>query len=100
MLLSGVVQYADDPYVMIRKRASQGRFAIFNRLPLASRDRLTVQKIEGGVAYKGSYPAWFLSEERFFASLPGKLIMRWRSSTDRVMLDGDEIVYQGALIAL
>src|SRR5207249_4552400 len=67
LLLSSVVQYLPDPYSFLND-VLQHDFGhvIVDRTPFMrdGRDRLTVQHVPAWI-YEASYPAWFLSEERF-----------------------------------
>ncbi len=95
VFMSGFVQYAADPYRMLREFVPRGRYALLNRLPLADRDQLTVQR---GRGY--SYPAWFLDRARFDAALLelGRKVSEWRVPQDVVRLNGRKITYSGMLI--
>ncbi|MDE2041024.1 MAG: methyltransferase, TIGR04325 family [Patescibacteria group bacterium] len=66
ILLSSVIQYLEKPYEMLEKIVGHGfRYVIFDRTAfLSDHDRLTVQKVPPRI-YDASYPAWFLSENKF-----------------------------------
>jgi putative methyltransferase (TIGR04325 family) len=86
LLLSGVLQALEDPYVWI---ATFNRLDIphivLDRIPIvedAQRDVLTVQNVEPHI-YNASYPSWFFDEARFldaFASY--RSIAAFRSQYD------------------
>jgi putative methyltransferase (TIGR04325 family) len=70
VIASSVVQYLPEPYDLIRELLEhRPRFVFVDRTPLlaGAEERLTVEHVPpelGG----GSYPAWFLSEDRFLAA--------------------------------
>lgn len=95
VLMSGVIQYTPDPYAMLERYGRLGTHLIVTRMLLNSgSDRLTVQTVPG----QASYPAWFLSEDRFLSALPGRLLMRWSVPQDRLTLDGQTVTGQGFII--
>jgi putative methyltransferase (TIGR04325 family) len=97
-LMSGFLQYVEDPYRAFDEMAAHGRYVLINRLPLTAADRLTVQRVRG--RYRASYPAWFLSRSRFLAhvSQSHQIVMQWAVPQDAPMLDGRRVVYQGMLL--
>jgi putative methyltransferase (TIGR04325 family) len=72
VLLSSVIQYVTDPYAMLRSAAARGKKLVINRLPLIDgpEDVPTIQHLRM-YGRRGSYPAWFLSREKFFQFLAG-----------------------------
>ena len=67
ILLSGVIQYIEKPYDLLKKIINYGlEFIIIDRTAFikGDEDRLTVQKVSPKI-YKASYPAWFFSETKF-----------------------------------
>lgn len=67
VLFSSVVQYLEKPYEVLEGVLGHGiDFLLFDRTPFieASADKLCVQKVSGRI-YTASYPAWFLSHDRF-----------------------------------
>ncbi|MES1174473.1 MAG: methyltransferase, TIGR04325 family [Myxococcales bacterium] len=63
VLLSGVIQYLEQPHAMLdRIFALKPSFVVLDRTPLidAPKDRLTVQTVSKRI-YPGSYPAWFFA---------------------------------------
>jgi putative methyltransferase (TIGR04325 family) len=74
VLFSSVLQYVEEPYgILTTAVESDVPFILLDRTPFieAPRDRLTVQTVSKRV-YPASYPAWFLSRERFMRRLAGK----------------------------
>jgi len=66
-LFSSVLQYLPDPLVPVADIAgAEIRYALIDRTAFIDedRDRLTVQHVPAAI-YKASYPAWFLSRNRF-----------------------------------
>jgi putative methyltransferase (TIGR04325 family) len=67
MLLSGVLQYLEEPYRRISELNDYGfHYIIVDRAPLiaADDDVLAVQHVQRNI-YKASFPAWFFSERKF-----------------------------------
>jgi putative methyltransferase (TIGR04325 family) len=97
VLLSTVLPYLRDPYAEFTRFAGMAEYLILARLPLWSRDRLTV---ETPSRYAASYPAWFLDEAKLLQAVRahGVIRMRWSSKQDALRLDGRKIVLQGMLI--
>ena len=69
LLLSSVIQYLKDPYLLLQKvKSSNFEYIIFDRTPfvLDDNDILTVQKVPREI-YAASYPCWFFGKQRFYA---------------------------------
>jgi len=67
VLLSNVIQYLENPYVILEEIISKKiEYIIVDRTLFVNRDedRLTIQKVPEKI-YKASYCCWFLSEEKF-----------------------------------
>jgi putative methyltransferase (TIGR04325 family) len=74
ILLSSVLPYVPEPYILLRDILLTGyKFILLDRTPFiaGARDRLTVQKVSGKI-YRASYPAWFLSEQKIMDTFLGK----------------------------
>lgn len=74
ILLSGVIQYLENPHLFLDSLTSFGfRYIIFDRTAFIHEDsdRLTVQKVWPSV-YEASYPSWFFNEESFLSHFEGK----------------------------
>ena len=92
LLLSGVLQYFDPPYVYL-ERIMRGRFkyilvdrGFFNEKDL-NNDRLTIQTVPPSI-YRGAYPAWLLSLDKVRREIEQagyKEIMQWES-IDRMLV--------------
>ena len=69
VLLSGVLQYIEYPYDLLKDVIKRNfQYIILDRTPgvrLGS-DILTVQKVPKEI-YEASYPCWFLSEKRLLS---------------------------------
>jgi putative methyltransferase (TIGR04325 family) len=67
-LLSGVLQYVENPYDLLGKVFSyQVPCIIIDRTPFLLKgncDRLTVQEVPESI-YPASYPAWFFNQAKF-----------------------------------
>jgi putative methyltransferase (TIGR04325 family) len=87
-VLSSVLQYVPEPWLVLEKIARlHPAWLFFDRLALVPgrTDRLTIEHVPpelGG----GSYPAWFLGEERFLEALGGRYRLAERFPT---LLEGD-----------
>lgn len=67
LLCSTALQYLPDPHAVLdRWKAFQGRFLLFNNLPLHRKkpDRLRIQHIPPEI-YTATYPCWFFNRDRF-----------------------------------
>ena len=98
LLLSSVIQYLPEPYTLIsdllRHRLPH---VIVDRTPFmrSGRDRLTVQRVPPWI-YEASYPAWFLSEQRFLACFEKDYrLLTSFSALDTHHPEGDEADYKG-----
>jgi len=80
VLLSSVIQYVEEPYVLLGEILSSGvDFVIIDRTPFVeSNDRITVQKVNPKI-YRASYPCWFFNKNRFvdFVTEKYSLIMEF-----------------------
>jgi len=69
IILSGVIQYIEDPYALLERLTSlRFEYILFDRTPFITgkRDRLTIQKVSPEI-YQASYPCWFFAKDRFRA---------------------------------
>ena len=76
-VLSSVVQYVPDPYAVIDAVVRlEPAWLFFDRLPLIAgpTDRLTIEHVPPDVGAE-TYPAWFLSEERFLKAVGARYRM-------------------------
>ncbi len=80
VLLSSVLQYLEDPYKLLDQIKSQNlKYIIIDRTPFINGDeRITLQRVNPRI-YKGSYPCWFLNEDKFIAALSShyKLVLEF-----------------------
>jgi len=66
VLLSGVLEYIERPYDLLKEIATRNfQYIILDRTPVVGleSDILTVQKVPKEI-YEASYPCWFLSENK------------------------------------
>lgn len=101
VLLSGVLQCLPQPYDFLEHLAGRGfDTLIFDRVPFMcdGRTRLTVQHVPPAI-YPASYPAWFFSEQLFFARLLDRydLIASW-PALDQIEPAGGRAFYRGYLL--
>lgn len=85
-LLSGVLQYLEEPADMLRSLSSRpSRHLIIDRTPISLHgdDRLCIQHAPRSV-YNVTYPAWILSRDR----LMGRLEPHWVLLSDEPGFDG------------
>lgn len=70
VLLSGVLQYLEEPYKLLNNIISQNPgYIIIDRTPFVKgNDRITLQTVNPKI-YKGSYPCWFFNEQKFISFL-------------------------------
>lgn len=71
MILSSVIQYLEDPDAFLDDVLELGLPYLFidrSAFTSSSKNRLTVQKVHPSI-YKGSYPCWFLSYDKFMDKL-------------------------------
>ena len=69
VLLSGVIQYLENPYIFLNKLLTyKFSYLIFDRTIVFRdnkvNDRLTVQRVSQKI-YKASYPCWIFNEKKF-----------------------------------
>ncbi len=88
VVLSSVLQYLPEPWALLDTiLALDAEWLFFDRLPLleTGTDRLTIEHVPPDLG-GGSYPAWFLGETRFLATLQPRYatLDRFRS-----LLEGD-----------
>jgi putative methyltransferase (TIGR04325 family) len=101
LLLSGVLQYLDDPYGALDRLLSHRiGHVIMDRTPfLASgRDRITIQTIPEWI-YPASYPAWFFSEAKVGRALTaaGYSLVSEFAGADTVSLPDEPAYFKGFL---
>lgn len=92
ILLSGLIQCLEEPYVFMEKVISYHfSYIIIDRTAFTRDDseRLTVQKVPPSI-YPASYPAWFLSKQKFLNLFQNKykLVVEF-DGADRVNVDSE-----------
>ena len=72
VLLSGVLQYLEDPFKFIDELVSKDiEFIIIDRTCFVKgNERITIQKVHPAI-YKATYPCWFFNKDRFINYLSG-----------------------------
>ncbi|MCB0415206.1 MAG: methyltransferase, TIGR04325 family [Bdellovibrionales bacterium] len=84
LLISGTLQYLIHPYKFLKEVLCLNiPYIIFDRTTfnnIPSKDRITVQKVPPQI-YEASYPAWFLSKEKFSHEMSSKyeMVTSWSS---------------------
>ena len=73
LLASGVLQYLEDPDLMIQDWVGRGfRWLLINNLPLHDgASTITVQHVPPSI-YPASYPVWFFNREKFLERFSGR----------------------------
>jgi len=74
IILSSVIQYMEKPYELLKGIVNKDiEYILIDRTAfnVEDYDRLTVQKVPSFI-YDASYPAWFLSENKFLSAFDGK----------------------------
>jgi putative methyltransferase (TIGR04325 family) len=102
LLLSGVLQCLEEPYVWIDRF---NRLAVPNivldRVPIVDgldRDMLTAQHVHPGI-YKASYPSWFFHEERFVAAFSSyQTVARFLAHDKNQWVDGRRCMFRGYVL--
>jgi len=101
VLMSGVLQYLEDPHKTFDIISRLAPFVVVNRIPLidAARDRLTVQRVHPSM-YSGSMPHWFFARDRFMHAVSSRhdIVMTWEVPQDTAVLDGVGMHYNGMLL--
>lgn len=106
LLLSGVLQYLENPYQWIEKFiALKVPNIIIDRTAFISGDhsRLTLQNVPDKI-YQASYPCWFFNEHEFLNAFSEKynLIAEFNSYADSPMLsdDGKQMYWKGYFLKI
>lgn len=102
LILSSVLQYLEDPYEWISKFSRLGiEYIIVDRTAFVGieRDILTVQNVPESI-YRASYPAWFLSQEKFINAWGGyEMLVSFDSGyTQPILLNGNTNAFWSGLI--
>lgn len=98
LLMSSVLQYLPDPYGMLDEMLTYRiPHVIADRTAFlaANRDRLTVQQVPASI-YPASYPAWFLSKDRFLAKFAREYTLVHNfPALDRLQPEDEPAFYEG-----
>lgn len=89
ILLSGVLQYLENPYDFLKKIfCYKVKYIIIDRTAFLKKggDRLTIQRVPPQI-YKASYPSWFFNENNFLKLFKNK----YKIVTDFPAHEGFEI---------
>lgn len=97
IIVSGMLQYTEDPYYWIKKIIDyKFETIIIDRTSLcdSAKDILAIQNISEEI-YKANFPAWFMSEEKFLSYFADYTeILSSKSTAENpchIMLSGDTI---------
>jgi putative methyltransferase (TIGR04325 family) len=100
LLLSGVLQYLENPYEWLLKLLSYNiEYLLIDRNSfIKDRQRITLQNVPEWI-YKASYPCWFFNEENFLIVIKEKysLVAAFESSSDIECQseDGKQLYWKG-----
>ena len=100
VLLSGVVQYIENPYVLLEDIMKNNfKYLIFDRTAFLKKgpDRLAIQKIPAHI-YNCSYPIWFLNYDNFVARLLTKYELI--TTFDTIDQAGTLVFFKGMMLKL
>lgn len=98
LLLSSVLQYIEDPYLLLNKLlAHKFKIIVIDRTPFSenNEDIIKIQKIPPSI-YSVSYPCWFFSESRFKAIFTSYQLIESFHAFD----SSEEIVLKGFIYEL
>lgn len=77
MLFSGVLQYLEDPFVILEKAKSLPlKFIVIDRTPFhkGDEDKIVLQRVSRSI-YPASYPSWIFSKRKFENFLRNDVIL-------------------------
>ena len=98
VLMSGVIQCVEHPFVLLQDAIQRGKFLIINRCPLTKDDKNLVCVLRPGFfETKGSFPVQLLSETKLIRHLQsrGEILSRWMVPEDVAVVRFKRIVHQG-----
>ncbi|MDQ7949308.1 MAG: methyltransferase, TIGR04325 family [Pedobacter sp.] len=93
LLLSGVIQYLEEPFKFLTEALDKGfEYILLDRTPFANdkKNRITIQEVSPEI-YAASYAHWFFSEDQFLNLFKGYDLIESFTSIDRQT----EIYYKG-----
>lgn len=105
LLLSGVLQYLEDPYNFIKKiHDYHFPFIIIDRTSfIKDKQRLTVQHVPDFI-YNASYPCWFFCEHEFLDSFSNSydIVSSFNGFAEENIIadDGKELFWKGYFLKL
>ena len=100
VLLSGVLQYLERPYIVLHQILELScELVIIDRTPFwtGPTDRLCVQTVPPSI-YPASYPSWIFSRQRFYDHLPKDWKVMVTFDNPERMPGPVEFIYQGVII--
>lgn len=99
LLISGVLQYLENPYQILQEMLGYGlEYIIIDRtLFIDKPDRLTVQIVPSSI-YSASYPAWFFNLNRFLTSFPNQYNEVDSTDSFEYCRLGDGVLAQSSII--
>jgi putative methyltransferase (TIGR04325 family) len=101
ILISGVLEYIEKPYELLKRIFDFNiKYILIDRTPFSAdgRDCITIQKVTSEI-YKGSYPHWFFSLDKFKNYIKDKyeLVEEFNSSIDSANFPS---IYKGFIFSL
>lgn len=99
VLLSSVLQYLEDPYVILKQILElPSDYVILDKTPFwtGAADRLCLQTVPPEI-YPASYPSWIFSQAHFYAHLGDWQTMVMFDNPDKIRGPVD-FAYQGAIL--
>lgn len=102
LLLSGVLQYLEDPYAWIKNFCSFDlEYVIVDLVGLIeTKDRITVQKVPPQI-YEASYPCWLLNKQKVLTAFSAKydLVADFDAYIgNELFVDGEKFKYSGFIL--
>lgn len=101
VLLSGVLQYLEQPYKLLDQISEFGiKYIIIDRTPLHNKDDdfISIQKVPAKI-YKASYPCWLFGRKKLFKYIDKNYnALVEFDSLDNLSLRGININYKGFLL--
>ncbi len=100
ILFSGVLQYLEDPFAVLRKvRDSSIKFVFVDRTSFhnGEQDRIIIQKVPGYI-FQASFPCWIFSENKFLSFFKRDIIFEsFESFKEKLNFN---VMFKGYIIQL
>ncbi len=100
VLFSGVLQYLQNPYGILKKiKSANVKVIIFDMTPfhLGKQDRIVIQSVPRSI-YKARYPSWIFSEAQFLAFFKNDSVLESFENFRGILTN--DTVFKGYLIRL